>query len=562
MLLVSVFFLLIPHAFSLNFSFTSFQQSHVNLNISLEPDAVMAEPYVYLVQSQTDQSQNNSQGRATYAQAMHLWDKTTGKLANFNTKFTFVINSEGRNEYGDGLTFFLAPEGSKLPNPPKVGGGSMGLIIGGHETLLNSTDHPFVAVEFDIYPNIGDDDGWDPPYLPEWVIFGFSAATGAAYASHRIDTWSFNSEVFPNVAPTPSKSRNDTALGIGLGVVVCFLVGVVIWFFLRRNITNMRSDEADENTINAFEGETGPKNFSYDELARATNDFEEEQKLGEGGFGCVYKGCFRDSNSYVAIKKISKDSKQGEEQFSAEVKIMSKLSHRNLVPLIGWCHRREELLLVYEYMPQGSLDYHLYKDERLMTWSVRFNIVQGLASALLYLHEELNSCVLHRDIKSSNIMLDSTFNTKLGDFGLARLVDHAEGKRTTAMAGTLGYMAPECATGRASKETDVYSFGVVALEIGCGKKPIILLDPKKKINIVEWVWDLYGSGRILEAVDSKLEEPFDKNQAERLLIVGLRCAHPDQNCRPSIRRAIQELNFETPFPDDFPSSYPIGSSIN
>ncbi|KAI9110428.1 hypothetical protein K1719_018588 [Acacia pycnantha] len=573
---------------SLPSSFTSFQQSQVNLNISLEPDAVMAEPHVYLVQSQTDQSRNNSQGRATYTQAMHLWDKTTGKLANFNTNFTFVINSEGRNEYGDGLTFFLAPEGSKLPNPPKVGGGSMGLIIGGQETLLNSTDHPFVAVEFDIFPNIGDG-GWDPPYvhvgvdinsiqsnmtvpwnanirgagtneafinynasthnlsisftngsdasnnivwqhlhyivdltryLPEWVIFGFSAATGSAYASHRIDTWSFNSEVFPNVAPTPSTSRNDTALAIGLGVGGFILVGGFICFFLWKNKKKMEYDESDENTSDDFERGTGPKKYSYAELASAANYFKDGQKLGQGGFGGVYKGFLRDSNSYVAIKRISKDSKQGKKEFSSEVRIISQLRHRNLVQLRS-----------------------------------------GLASALLYLHEEWEQCVVHRDIKSSNIMLDSSFNAKLGDFGLARLVDHAKGGQTTALAGTMGYMAPECVTtGRASKETDVYSFGVVALEIVCGRKPIISEAPENEINIVNWAWDLYGSGRILEAVDSRLEGDFDHDQVECLLIVGLWCAHPDQNRRPSIRQAIHVLNFETPFPN-LPSSYPILSYL-
>ncbi|MFS7923289.1 putative protein kinase RLK-Pelle-L-LEC family [Helianthus anomalus] len=155
-----------------------------------------------------------------------------------------------------------------------------------------------------------------------------------------------------------------------------------------------------------------------------------------------------------------------------EVKINSRLRHRNLVQLVGWCHDKNQFLLVYEYMPNGSLDSHLFgKNITPLKWPVRYKIAIGLASALLYLHEEWEQCVVHRDIKPSNIMLDSGINVKLGDFGLARFVEHELGTRTTVLAGTLGYMAPEyISTGKASKESDVYSFGVVPLEIACGRK--------------------------------------------------------------------------------------------
>ncbi|KAL8264700.1 hypothetical protein R6Q59_022830 [Mikania micrantha] len=140
-------------------------------------------------------------------------------------------------------------------------------------------------------------------------------------------------------------------------------------------------------------------------------------------------------------------------EYASDVRIISRLRHGNLVQLIGWCHQKGELLLVYEYMENGSLDSHLFKHKSLLTWGTRYKIAHGLASALLYLHEEWEQCVLHRDIKSSNVMLDSNFNTKLGDFGLAKLVDHDKGSQTTMLAGTLGYMALECLiTGRATKE--------------------------------------------------------------------------------------------------------------
>ncbi|KAB5564244.1 hypothetical protein DKX38_004298 [Salix brachista] len=175
----------------------------------------------------------------------------------------------------------------------------------------------------------------------------------------------------------------------------------------------------------------------------------------------------------------------------------------------------------------------------------RYRISLGLASALLYLHEEWEQCVVHRDVKSSNIMLDSSFNVKLGDFGLARLMDHELGPQTTGLAGTLGYLAPEyISTGRASKESDVYSFGVVSLEIATGRKAVDSIEYKSEMSLVEWIWDLYGTGKLNLAADEKLQSEFDENQMECLMIVGLWCAHPDRNIRPSIRQ-VAALSLQT-----------------
>lgn len=338
---------------------------------------------------------------------------------------------------------------------------------------------------------------------------------------------------------------------------VLSLISVVLWKRWKKE-SEEEDGEFEEYMGEDFGRGTGPKKYTYAELAQAANNFKDEHKLGQGRFGGVYRGFLKDTNSYVAIKRVSEDSHQGKKEFASEVKIISKLRHRNLVQLIGWCHERKRLLLVYEYMPNGSLDIHLFKNQSLVKWGVRYTIARGLASALLYLHEEWEQCVVHRDIKASNIMLDSEFNAKLGDFGLARFVDHAKGAQTTALAGTLGYMAPECATtGRASKETDVYSFGIVTLEIACGRKPIINLKAQEnEIHIVEWVWGLYGRGRIVEAVDPRLDGDFEKEQIKCMMIVGLWCAHPDPNNRPSIRQAIQVLNFEAPVPN-LSSSMPV-----
>jgi hypothetical protein len=319
-------------------------------------------------------------------------------------------------------------------------------------------------------------------YLPEWVTFGFSAATGGATAIYTIHTWDFSSTLEDIITKGSPKQSNRLGLAVGLGVGGCFLLGgfaLILFGFWKWNRGHSEEELALDRCMDEeFLRGTGPKRFSFKELVQATNNFNDQEKLGQGGFGGVYKGFLRDSNSFVAVKRVSKGSKQGIKEYASEVKIISRLRHKNLVQLIGWCHERGELLLVYEFMPNGSLDSHLFKEESLLTWAMRYKVAQGLASALLYLHEEWEQCVVHRDIKSSNIMLDSNFNTKLGDFGLARLVDHVKGSQTTVLAGTMGYMAPECVTtGKASKESDVYSFGIVALEIACGRKPIKIQCP-------------------------------------------------------------------------------------
>ncbi|CAL9243486.1 unnamed protein product [Arabidopsis halleri] len=204
-------------------------------------------------------------------------------------------------------------------------------------------------------------------------------------------------------------------------------------------------------------------------------------------------------------------------------------------------------------MPNGSLDTHLFGKRPHLSWDIRYKIALGLSSALLYLHEEGDRCVLHRDIKASNIMLDINFNVKVGDFGLARLMDHGLGSHTTGIAGTFGYMAPEYVMdGRASKESDIYSFGIGILEIVTGKKSVDHsqenTETEAETSLVERVWDLYGRQELMSVIDKKLGEDFDKNQAECLLVVGLWCGHPDRNSRPSIKQAIQVLNLESPLP--------------
>ncbi|XP_026657002.2 L-type lectin-domain containing receptor kinase IX.1-like [Phoenix dactylifera] len=407
-------------------------------------------------------------------------------------------------------------------------------------------------------------------YLPENVAIGLSASTGDVYESHSIYSWAFNSSNLGSLGPSEAKKKSKTSLvvglAVGIGILLCGLG--LLWSAVSRKRARggmeaqQEEEEEEEMALelslnNAFERGGGPRKFSYTALAIATRNFVKEAKLGEGGFGEVYMGMLDDTKQEVAIKRISRDSKQGKKEYISEVTIISRLRHRNLVQLIGYCHQKGDLLLVYEYMSNKSLDRHLYSEERLLTWSERYQIAFGLASALLYLHEEWEQCVVHRDVKPSNVMLDSGFNAKLGDFGLARLVDHDSNMQTTLIAGTRGYIAPEYATtGKASRESDVYSFGVVVLEIACGRKPIDLKEEQDKVNLVEWVWELYGQNMCLTAVDKRLKMELDEKQMERFMIVGLWCAYPDYNLRPSIRQAINVLKFDAPLPD-LPPKMPV-----
>ncbi|XP_043714869.1 L-type lectin-domain containing receptor kinase IX.1-like [Telopea speciosissima] len=404
-------------------------------------------------------------------------------------------------------------------------------------------------------------------YLPENVTIGFSATTGTAYELHQLNFWDFRSslEIDNSINTGHLSTKNIVGLVVG-GASMIIILGLFWVFRWRKN----RENKADDDVV--LDVPTGPREFSYAELARATSHFDEKQKLGEGGFGGVYRGFLSDLNMEVAVKRISKGSKQGIKEYASEVKIISRLRHRNLVHLLGWCHQRKELLLVYEFMPNGSLDCHLFRNKGSLTWELRYKIALDLASALQYLHQGWDQCVIHRDIKSSNVILDSNFNAKLGDFGLARLVEndqkgsqttnvatttmggwlveHEKGTQTTNVAGTMGYMAPEYAfNGKASKESDVYSFGIVLLEIAYGRKAVEMRVDPSEVSLVEWVWKLYGNGKHLEAADPSLCEDSEKQQLECMIVVGLWCAQQDSNLRPTIGQAINVLKFDAPMPN-------------
>ncbi|TVU49146.1 hypothetical protein EJB05_00440, partial [Eragrostis curvula] len=353
-------------------------------------------------------------------------------------------------------------------------------------------------------------------------------------------------------------------------VALLLCLGVSRPYFLRwrkgrkksaGSLTYFRGEAVE---IVELEQGTGSKRFSYDELAAATDNFSDNRKLGEGGFGSVYRSFLVELKLPVAVKRVSKSSRQGWKEFTSEVKIISRLRHRNLVLLIGWCYDGvgDDLLLVYDLMHNGSVDSHLYQPDpkKQLAWSTRYKIVLGLGSALVYLHHDAEQCVVHRDIKPSNVMLDISFEAKLGDFGLARVIDDGRRSRTTTLAGTTGYMDPECvATGRTSVESDIYSFGVVLLEIACGRCPVVMLQNGSTVHLVQRVWELYGARRLLDAADARLAGEHNVQEMERVMTVGLWCAHPDRSLRPTIRHAVNVLRFDAPLPS-LPASMPLIAS--
>jgi serine/threonine protein kinase len=297
-----------------------------------------------------------------------------------------------------------------------------------------------------------------------------------------------------------------------------------------------------------WEEEYGPHRFSYKNLHNATKGFKDTELLGEGGFGKVYIGTLP-SNVQIAVKRVSHDSKQGMKEFVAEIVSMGRLRHRNLVQLLGYCRRRGELLLVYDYMPNGSLDKFLYSNEKPnLNWVQRFRIIKGVAYGLLYLHEEWEQVVLHRDVKASNVLLDAELNGRLGDFGLARLYDHGTNSQTTHVVGTVGYLAPELPrTGRASTCSDVFAFGAFMLEVACGRRPIEL--QAQEVILVDWISEFWRKGDILDASDPRLGGNYVVEEMVMVLKLGLFCSHALPEARPTMRQVTQFLDGDADLPE-------------
>eukprot|EP01018_Ginkgo_biloba_P006793 Gb_22504 [translate_table: standard] len=532
----------VANAQSLSFNFSSFAAGEGK--IRFHGDAFVSNNGIDLTKDLVGENRQRSYGRAYYWESVPLWDKASKSIANFSTSFKFIIKDDSQSRfYGDGLAFFM--QNPANANESVEPGGSLGLV---NESSNGNASTQIVAVEFDTYKN-----DWDPDYnhvgidvnniisktvvmekstislnvflsnsstvqgdpimsfvidlskfVPESIDVGFAASSGEFTGTNRVLSWNFSSvSSWSNDEFKIKKNRMrrywTQIITILIAVIFLFTVFCVSAYIVNpcRDMRRRRRLQQNGESTDEIEIEMGeslghaPHKFTYSDLAAATKYFSEDEKLGQGGFGGVYKGILADTREAV----------RGCETYLTRIKA------------------RGELLLVYEYLPNASLDKHLFEGEREpIDWKRRYTIASGLASALLYLHEEGDLRVIHRDVKSSNVMLDYNFSAKLGDFGLARLVEHELEPNTTVVAGTFGYLAPECArTRRATTESDVFSFGAVALEIASGRR---VLDKRLKdynMRLVEWVWDLYG---------------------------------------PTIRQALKTLKFEAPLPE-LPPNEPV-----
>ncbi|THG13579.1 hypothetical protein TEA_007842 [Camellia sinensis var. sinensis] len=344
------------------------------------------------------------------------------------------------------------------------------------------------------------------------IKFNTSSSSGyrsLSFSTNFIFVMSFNKSGQAQsleLAKLPSfpKQRNQkekSSLVITVSLIMVSIVLIItilgIVYFVRRK----KYEEIHEG----WEKEYGPQRFSYKDLYKATKGFKDMELIGAGGFGRFIEECL------VAVKKVSHDSKQGMKEFVAEIASMGRLRHMNLVQLLGYCRRRGEMILVYDYMPNGSLD---------------------------------------KDVKASNVLLDDQLNGRLGDFGLARLYDHGSRPQTTHVVGTIGYLAPELTkTGKATTSTDVFTFGAFLLEVACGRRPIDLQGLPEQMFLVDWVFEKWKQGVILETCDPMLEGDYLANEMELVLKLGFLCSHFNPATRPSMKQVMQYLDGDTLFPE-------------
>ncbi|XP_059295997.1 LOW QUALITY PROTEIN: probable L-type lectin-domain containing receptor kinase S.5 [Lycium ferocissimum] len=606
----------------LSFTYPSFTKENENDFITTD-HSYIAFNAIQVTGDARGASITNLSGRIWYSQPLNLWNRKKNITTSFNSTFVINIKPES-DPSGEELAFILTKESGPDSIPNNSYGQWLGIVNAStngsstsnifavefdtRKSYLDDLDDNHVGIDinsinpvnqvsltdrgvnlsraidviasvrydgeskilkvYTFMTNQTGDNERNPiismpldlsSFLSEDVLVGFSASTGIYNQLNCIKAWNF----------TSTEIGNDHKVSLLwlwilipiISVLVIFLGGVCLYFISRKKKERMQVLDQDENIeIQIQNSANAPQRFQLKDLKRATGNFDPKNILGRGGCGVVFKGLLADHNKEVAVKKFFKDSSQGAKDLIAEVTTIGNLHHKNLVKLIGWCYESNELLVVYEFMPNGSLDRLIFCEEKgeirgrlRLNWERRHGIICGIAQALDYLHNGCQKRVLHRDIKASNIMLDSEFNAQLGDFGLARTVQ-VNGKThhsTKEIAGTIGYMAPESFhIGRATVETDVFAFGVLVLEVACGRKPGKQNEENGYSNrVIECVWDMYKIGRIIDAIDVKLEREFDEEQAECVLILGLACCHPNPYERPSMKTALQILTGESVLPN-------------
>ncbi|KAK7407255.1 hypothetical protein VNO78_08998 [Psophocarpus tetragonolobus] len=389
-----------------------------------------------------------------------------------------------------------------------------------------------------------------------------------------------------NPPPTPPSSGggNNTntgeIIGVALaGVLIIALLALVIFFLFRRKqkrsevyvLPPTRKSHMKGGDVHYYVEEpgfgsgaqggmpigspaepaqhmsTGQLVFTYEKIAEITNGFSSENIIGEGGFGYVYKASMPDGR-VGALKMLKAGSGQGEREFRAEVDIISRIHHRHLVSLIGYCISEQQRVLIYEFVPNGNLNQHLHGSEwPILDWSKRMKTAIGAARGLAYLHDGCNPKIIHRDIKSANILLDNDYEAQVADFGLARLTDDANTHVSTRVMGTFGYMAPEYATsGKLTDRSDVFSFGVVLLELITGRKPVDTMQPIGEESLVEWARPLLlraiETGDFSKLVDPRLEGQYVDTEMFKMIEAAAACVRHSAPKRPRMVQVARALD--------------------
>ncbi|XP_071707309.1 G-type lectin S-receptor-like serine/threonine-protein kinase At4g27290 [Rutidosis leptorrhynchoides] len=343
------------------------------------------------------------------------------------------------------------------------------------------------------------------------------------------------------------RQRIILALSIASSLVMVILILTILykWGRKKRHLSETPDEPfqtiSEDYCMESEDDDTELTSFSLTKISKATNDFADDMKLGEGGFGPVYRGVLDDGRE-IAVKRLSKSSRQGLNEFKNEVKFIAKLQHRNLVKLLGYCVQGDESNLIYEYMPNKSLDTFIFEKVRSLTldWSARYRIIHGIARGLLYLHQDSRFKIVHRDLKASNILLDVDLNPKISDFGLARMFrEHENEANTNNVVGTLGYISPEYAVdGTFSEKSDVYSFGVLVLEIVSGKKNRGFTRENESDNLLDHAWRLFQEGKARELLSPHMHNSCADSEVLRTIHIGLLCVQHHAKHRPTMSSVV------------------------
>ncbi|GER52999.1 S-locus lectin protein kinase family protein [Striga asiatica] len=403
------------------------------------------------------------------------------------------------------------------------------------------------------------------------IAFGFDVgircmfwSTGTLIDIQKFPNGPGGSDLHIRVANSELDGKKDSKMTV---IIVVVLVGFVVVSVCSFFIWKWRAKRRAQRRASEFTeaGESGSLDYSlqdtmrrqvnfeelplfkFETLANSTNFFSEANKLGKGGFGPVYRGKL-DNGREIAVKRLSKASGQGIQEFMNEVGLISKLQHRNLVRLLGGCIENKETMLIYEYMPNRSLDIFLFDPSKnILDWRTRFNIIEGICRGLLYLHRDSRLKIIHRDLKPSNILLDHDLNPKISDFGMARIFgtkqDHVS---TVRVVGTYGYMAPEYAMeGRFSEKSDVFSLGVLIIEIITGRRNTSFQSQQGSVNLLGHVWKLWNEGNIAAFIDPRIYNENYELEIMRCVHIGLLCAQEAPKERPSVSVVLSMLLSKT-----------------